>query len=64
MYKHVGRHGDKKVVVLFRQVPNEDHMTLLVYSDLLPRIYHDSVMTVLESPEGQQAEISERRAGR
>jgi len=56
MYKHVGKHGDKKVVVLFRQVPNEDHMTLLVYSDLLPRIYHDSVMTVLESPVGQQAE--------
>jgi hypothetical protein len=56
MYKHVGKHGDKKVVVLFRQVPNEDHMALLVYSDLLPRIYHDSVMTVLESPVGQQAE--------
>ena len=56
MYKHVGKHGDKKVVVLFRQVPNEDHMALIVYSDLLPRIYHDSVMTVLESPVGQQAE--------
>jgi len=56
MYKHVGKHGDKKVVVLFRQVPNEDHMALVVYSDLLPRIYHDSVMTVLESPVGQQAE--------
>lgn len=56
MYKHVGKHGDKKVVVLFRQVPNEDHMTLVVYSDLLPRIYHDNVMSVLESPIGQQAE--------
>jgi len=56
MYKHVGKHGDKKVVVLFRQVPNEDHMALVVYSDLLPRIYHDSVMGVLESPVGQQAE--------
>lgn len=56
MYKHVGKHGDKKVVVLFRQVPNEDHMTLVVYSDLLPRIYHDNVMSVLESPVGQQAE--------
>lgn len=56
MYKHVGKHGDKKVVVLFRQVPNEDHMTLVVYSDLLPRLYHDNVMSVLESPVGQQAE--------
>jgi len=56
MYKHVGRHGDKKVVVLFRQVPNEDHMCLVVYSDLLPRLYHDAVMKILESAVGQQAE--------
>jgi hypothetical protein len=56
MLKHIGRHGEKKVVVLYREVPGEDHMALVVYSDLLPRIYHDSVMTVLESPVGQQAD--------
>lgn len=56
MLKHVGRHGDKKVVVLYREVPNESHMCLVVYSDTLPRIYHDTVMSVLESPVGQQAE--------
>ncbi len=56
MYKHVGKHNDKKVVLLFREVPGEDHMCLVVYSDLLPRIYHDAVMKVLESPVGQQAE--------
>lgn len=56
MIKHIGRHGDKKIVVLYRQVPGEDHMCLVVYSDLLPRIYHDSVMSVLESAMGQQAE--------
>lgn len=56
MIKHVGKHGDKKVVVLFRQVPGEDHMALVVYSDMLPRIYHDEVMAVVESPVGQQAE--------
>ena len=56
MYKHVGRHGDKKVVILFRQVPNEDHMCLVVYSDLLPRLYHDAMMKILESAVGQQAE--------
>jgi hypothetical protein len=56
MLKHVGRHGDKKVVVLYREVPNEAHMCLVVYSDTLPRIYHDTVMSVLESPIGQQAE--------
>ncbi len=56
MFKHIGRHGEKKVVVLYRQVPGEEHMCLVVYSDLLPRIYHDAVMTCLESPVGQQAE--------
>jgi hypothetical protein len=56
MLKHIGRHGDKKVVILYRQVPGEDHMCLIVYSDLLPRIYHDSVMSCLESPVGQQSE--------
>jgi hypothetical protein len=56
MLKHVGRHGDKKVVVLYREIPGESHMCLVVYSDVLPRMYHDAVMTVIESPVGQQAE--------
>jgi hypothetical protein len=56
MYKHVGKHKDKKVALLFRQVPGEDHMCLVAYSDLLPRLVHDEVMKVLESPMGQQAE--------
>lgn len=56
MYKHVGKHNDKKVVILFREVPGEDHMCLVTYSDLLPRIYHDEIMKVLESPVGQQSD--------
>ena len=56
MLKHIGKHGDKKIVVLYREVPGEDHMALVVYSDLLPRIYHDAVMGVLESAVGQQSE--------
>lgn len=56
MLKHIGRHGEKKVVVLYREVPNEEHMCLVVYSDLLPRIYHDAIMQVLESAVGQQSE--------
>lgn len=55
MIKHVGKYGDKKIVILYRQVPNEDHMCLVAYSDLLPRLLHDSIMKVLESPEGQAA---------
>jgi len=54
--KHVGKHSDKRVVVLYRQVPNEDHMALVCYSDLLPRLVHDEIMKTLESPSGQAAE--------
>lgn len=56
MLKHVGKHNGKKIVLLYRKVPNEDHMCLVVYSDLLPRMYHDEIMKVLESASGQQAE--------
>lgn len=55
MLKHVGKHSNKRVVVLYRQVPGEDHMCLVVYSDLLPRMIHDRVMEVVESAAGQQA---------
>jgi hypothetical protein len=56
MLKHVGKSNQKKVVILYREVPGEDHMCLVVYSDSLPSLYHDEVMKVLESPAGQQAE--------
>ena len=53
--KHVGKHADRKVAILFRQVPNEDHMCLVIYPDVLPTHIHNSVMKVLESAAGQQA---------
>ena len=56
MIKHIGKHNDKKVVLLYRKVPGEDHMCLLVYSDLLPRLVHDEIMKSLESAPGQQAD--------
>lgn len=56
MIKHVGKHNNQKVVILYRTIPNEEHMCLLAYSDSLPRIVHDSVMSTLESPTGQQAD--------
>ena len=57
MLKHVGRHGDRKVAIVFRELPGEDHMCLVVYTDVLPTHIHDSVMKVIESPAGQ-AEVS------
>jgi hypothetical protein len=55
MIKHVGKHNSKKCVILFRTVPNEDHMCLVIYPDTLPRHIHDDIMTALESESGQQA---------
>ena len=55
MIKHIGKHNGKKIVVLWRKVPNEDHMALVAYSDTLPRMIHDEVMKALESPIGQNA---------
>lgn len=54
--KHVGKHGDRSIALLFRQVPGEDHMCLLIYPEVLPAHWHDAIMKVLESDVGQQAE--------
>ena len=55
MIKHVGKHNNKKIVLLWRRVPNEDHMCLVAYSDTLPRMVHDDLMKCLESAVGQNA---------
>ena len=55
MIKHVGRHDNKKVVIAYRQVPDEDHMCLVIYSDALPSRVHDELMSVLESDVGQSS---------
>lgn len=54
--KHIGKQGDRKVCVLYRQVPREDHMALVIYPEVLPAHWHDAIMKVLESPVGQQAD--------
>ena len=53
MLKHIGRHGDRKVAILFREVPGEDHMCLVVYPETMPTHIHNSIMQTLESPAGQ-----------
>lgn len=54
--KHIGRHGDRKVAVLFREVPREDHMCLVIYPDTLPAPWESAIMKVLESDHGQASE--------
>lgn len=51
--KHIGKQSDRKVAIVFRTIPNEDHMCLVIYPETLPAAWHDSIMRVLESPEGQ-----------
>ena len=34
--RHIGKHGDRKIAILYRQVPGEDHMCLVVQPDILP----------------------------
>jgi hypothetical protein len=53
--KHIGKQNDRKVAVVFRTVPNEDHMCLVIFPETLPAAWHDTIMRVLESPEGQEA---------
>lgn len=48
MIKHVGKHNNRKVVIIYREVPGEEHMCLLVYSDVLPRMIHDELMRTVE----------------
>jgi len=56
MIKHIGKLGDRKVAIVFREVPGEEHMALIIYPDTMPTHIHDSVMRVIESPVGQAAE--------
>jgi hypothetical protein len=53
MLKHIGRHGDRKVAIVFREVPGNEHMCLVIYPDVLPTHIHDTIMKVIESPVGQ-----------
>jgi hypothetical protein len=54
--RHVGKHSDRKVAVIFREVPNEEHMCLVCYPQLLNQNIHDPLMATIESDIGQNSE--------
>lgn len=56
MIKHIGKHGDRKVAIVFREIPGDEHMCLVIYPQTLPVSMHDTIMKVIESEVGQQAE--------
>lgn len=53
--KHVGKHGDRKVAVVYREIPGEPHMCLVVYTELLNRTIHDPLIRAIESDIGQNS---------
>lgn len=53
--RHVGMHGDRKVAVIFREVPGEPHMCLVTYTELLNRNIHDPLVKCIESDIGQNS---------
>jgi len=60
MLKHIGTHNGKKVVVVFRQIPGDEHLALVVYTDNIPSPVHDDLMKCVEGLVGQQVhELSE-----
>jgi hypothetical protein len=54
--RHVGKISDRKVAIVFREVPGEDHMALVVYTESLNRHVHDPLMKCIESDIGQNSE--------
>ena len=54
--RHIGKHGDRKVAVVFREVPGEPHMCLVTYPEVLNQHIHDPLMKCIESDIGQNSE--------
>jgi len=55
MIKHVGKHNQRQIAIVYRKVPGDEHMALVIYPDTLPAMIHDETMKTLESAVGQQA---------
>lgn len=53
--KHIGKQGDRKVAIVFRQIPGEDHMCLVVFTELLNQNIHDPLISCIESDIGQSS---------
>lgn len=51
--KHVGKYGEKKCIVVFREVPDEPENCLIVLSDSLPDVEHNDLMETITSVEAQ-----------
>ena len=54
--KHVGKNGQqKKVVVVFREVPGDPDSALVIPTETLPSLYHDDLISAIESTNCQSS---------
>jgi len=53
--KHVGVYGEKPCVVVFRELPDDTDHALVCMSNTLDGQFHDDVMSVVDSQEGQES---------
>lgn len=53
--RHIGRvtNTGARIVVVFRKIPGDDGNCLVIESDRLPEMYHDNIMTIINSREAQ-----------
>lgn len=53
--RHVGRIANTgtRIIVVFREIPDDPTHCLVVESDRLPDMYHDNIMKILNGKEGQ-----------
>jgi len=54
--RHVGKIGDRKVAIIFREIPGESHMCLVTYTETLNAHIHDPMMKCIESDIGQSSQ--------
>lgn len=54
--RHVGKVGDRKVAVIFREVPGEPHMCLVVYTETINQHLHQALIKCIDSDIGQNSE--------
>jgi hypothetical protein len=57
MMKHVGKmkHNDAKICVVYRTLPGDAYSALVVGTSSLTDAYHNTLVALVESPDGQQA---------
>lgn len=51
--KHIGKYNNRQIAILYRKIPDEDHMCLVVYMDVLPHEYSDVIAKIINTTEAQ-----------